>query len=155
MKQKAEVGILLKTNKFIRAYRNLILLPAWFSPWKGFRKIFHKLRGTKIGKNVEIGYMVFIDNRYPDLVEIEDDATITSNCTILAHDLSMRLIDGTETVGKVMIKKGAFIGMNSTIMPGVIIGENCIIGCGSVVTKDTEDNCIYIGSPAKLIKKVL
>ena len=154
MNQIVPTGSLLKVNKMIRAYRNLLLFPAWFLPWKGFRKVFHKLRGTKVGGNVEIGYMVFIDNRYPELVEIEDDVTITSKCTVLAHDLSMRLIDGTEKVGKVIIKKGAFIGMNSTIMPGVIIGENCIIGCGSIVTKDTEGNSIYIGSPAKFLKKL-
>jgi acetyltransferase-like isoleucine patch superfamily enzyme len=155
MKQKVKVGSLLKISKIVRAYRNLLLFPAWFAPWKGFRKLFHKLRGTIIGKKVEIGYMVFIDNRYPELIEIEDYATITSKCTILAHDLSMRLLDGTETVGKVFIKKGAFIGMNSTIMPGVTIGSNCIIGCGSVVTKDTDDNSIYTGVPAKKIKDII
>lgn len=154
MKQKVKVGQLLKVNNIIRAYRNFLSLPAWFSPWKGFRRVFHKLRGTKIGKNVEIGYFVFIDNRYPELIEIEDNATITSNCTILAHDLSMRFIDGTEMVGKVVIKKSAFLGMNTTIMPGVTIGENCIIGCGSIVTTDTEKNSIYVGAPARKIKNL-
>lgn len=89
------------------------------------------------------------------ILKFEDNATITSNCTILAHDLSMRLIDGTETLGKVIIKKGAFIGMNSTIMPGVTIGSNCIIGCGSVVTKNTDDNSIYAGVSAKKLKDII
>ena len=92
--------------------------------------------------------------RYPEMIEIQDRATVTSNCTILAHDLSMRYIDNTETVGEVVIGKGAFIGMNTIILPGVVIGENCIIGCGSVVTKDTEPNSIYVGVPAKLIKRL-
>ena len=154
IKEKLPVGAKLGKTNFKRLFINLLSFPAWFSPWKGFRKFFHRLRGTSIGKNVEIGYMVFIDNRYPELIEIEDNATVTSNCSVLAHDLSMRYIDGSETVGKVLIKKGAFIGMNSTIMPGVSIGENCIIGCGSIVTKDTEDNSIYLGSPAKLMRKL-
>ncbi|MCK5050759.1 MAG: acyltransferase [Candidatus Cloacimonetes bacterium] len=154
MKKKIKVGSMLKVKITKRAFRNLICFSAWFAPWKGLRKFFHKLRGTKIGKKVEIGYYVFIDNRYPEMIEIQDRATVTSNCTILAHDLSMRYIDNTETVGEVVIGKGAFIGMNTIILPGVVIGENCIIGCGSVVTKDTEPNSIYVGVPAKLIKRL-
>lgn len=155
MKETDKVGKYLKVSKLVRALRNLLCFGAWFAPWKGFRRIFHKLRGTKIGRRVEIGYYVFIDNRYPEFVELEDNVTVTSNCTILTHDLSMRFIDGTETIGKVRIKKGAFIGMNSTIMPGVTIGENCIIGCGSVVTRDTEANSIYAGVPAKKISSII
>ena len=137
-----------------RIFWNMLNFWAWFAPWKKFRVFFHKLKGIKIGKNVEIGYMVFLDNRRPDLITIEDSVTITSMCNILAHDLSLRYIDGTEIIGAVKICKGAFIGMNSTIMPGITVGENCIIGCGSVVTKDTEPNYIYAGVPAKKIKRI-
>lgn len=151
-KQIVKVGTLLKTSNCFRAFKNILNIPAWFMPWKGFRVLFHKLRGTKIGKNVEIGYMVFVDNRYPELIEIKDKATVTSNCTLLAHDLSMRLINETEIIGKVLIKEGAFIGMNSTIMPGVEIGEYCTIGVGSVVTKSTEPYSVYVGAPAKKVK---
>ena len=154
MKYKVKVGQELKANKLIRAFRNLLGLFAWFMPWKGFRVIFHRLRGTKIGKHVEIGYMVFIDNRFPELVIIHDKATITSMCNILGHDLSYRLIDGTEIIGKTIIEEGAFIGMNSSIMPGVTIGKYSIIAAGSVVTKDTEPYSIYGGVPAKKIKDI-
>ena len=154
MKEKVKVGERLNVSNFVRAYRNILSILAWFAPWKGFRRTFHRLRGTKIGNNVEIGYMVFIDNRYPDLIEIQDNATVTSNCTILAHDLSMRYIDDTEIIGRVIIGKGAFIGMNSSIMPGVEIGENCIIGVNSLVTKNTEANSIYVGAPAKLKRRL-
>lgn len=135
-----------------RLFWNFINIFAWFLPWKKLRVINHKFKGVKIGKNVEIGYMVFIDNRRPGLITIEDNATVTSMCNLLAHDLSMRYINRTETIGEVKISKGAFVGMNSTIMPGVTVGENCIIGCGSVVTKDTEPNSVYVGVPAKKIK---
>lgn len=137
-----------------RIFWNFINFHAWFFPWKSFRVFFHKLKGIKIGRNVEIGYMVFLDNRRPGLITIEDNATITSMCNIITHDLSMRYIDGTEIIGEVRICNGAFIGVNSTIMPGVVIGENCIIGCGSVITKDTEPNSVYAGVPAKLIKRL-
>jgi maltose O-acetyltransferase len=142
----------LKPPIYKRLFWNFVNFFAWYLPWKKLRVFNHRLKGVKIGKHVEIGYMVFIDNRRPNMITIEDHATVTSMCNILAHDLSMRYIDGTETIGEVKISKGAFIGMNSTIMPGVTIGENCIIGCGSVVTKDTEANSVYAGAPAKKIK---
>ena len=46
------------------------------------------------------------------------------------------------------------IGINSVIMPGVNIGDNCVIGCGAVVTKDIPDNSIAVGVPAKVIKSI-
>ncbi|EEU5811077.1 N-acetyltransferase, partial [Escherichia coli] len=52
------------------------------------------------------------------------------------------------------IKKNASIGANATILPGIIIGENSIIGAGSVVTKDIPDNVIVAGNPAKIIRPV-
>ncbi len=66
----------------------------------------------------------------------------------------MYYIDNTEIVGAIIIKEGAFIGMNSIILPGVTIGKNCIIAAGSVVSKSTEDNTVYGGVPAKFIKKI-
>ena len=55
--------------------------------------------------------------------------------------------------GHCHIKKGVFLGVNSTIRDGITIGENCIIGMGSLVTKNTDSNSTYIGSPAKKINK--
>ncbi len=50
---------------------------------------------------------------------------------------------------RVLIKKGASIGANATILPGIIIGENAMIGAGSVVTKDVPPNATLMGNPAK------
>lgn len=52
----------------------------------------------------------------------------------------------------VILKKGAWIGVNTTILPGVTIGKGAIVGSGSVVTKDVEDNMIVAGNPAKVIR---
>lgn len=135
-----------------RTVRNILQYPAWFLPWKKLRVAFHRLKGSKIGKNVEIGYMVLMDNRRPELITLEDNVTITTMSVVLAHDFSRRFTEGIEITGHVRIKEGAFIGMNATILPGVTIGRNCIIGSGAVVTKDTEDNSVYGGVPAKRIK---
>ncbi|MBF4275183.1 DapH/DapD/GlmU-related protein, partial [Vibrio anguillarum] len=52
------------------------------------------------------------------------------------------------------IKKGASVGANSTILPGITIGSNAMIGAGSVVTKDVPNNAVVIGNPAKIIRYV-
>lgn len=152
MKREVNIGESMKAGVVKRAFRNLMQIPAWFSPWKKFRVFFHRIKGVKIGKNVEIGYMVLIDNRRPELVTIEDKATITTMSVVITHDFSKRWTEGKEIIGEVLIKEGAFIGMNSTILPGITIGKNCIIGSGSVVTRDTEDDSVYVGVPAKRIK---
>jgi len=57
-------------------------------------------------------------------------------------------------LNRYILKKRAWIGINSTILPGVTIGENSIVGAGSVVTKDVPDNTIVAGNPAKFIKRI-
>jgi acetyltransferase-like isoleucine patch superfamily enzyme len=139
-------------EKINRVLRNLCLLPAWFFPWKKGRVFFHRLRGANIGKNVEIGYIVILDNRWPDLITIEDNVYITALSIVLTHDLSRKNTEGIEITGPVTIKKGAFIGMNSIILPGITIGEYCTVGAGAVVTKDTEDYSVYVGTSARRFK---
>ena len=55
---------------------------------------------------------------------------------------------------EIVIKKNAWIGARVNILPGVTIGENAIIGTGSIVTKDVPDNCIAVGNPAKVIRQI-
>jgi acetyltransferase-like isoleucine patch superfamily enzyme len=73
-------------------------------------------------------------------------------CVVIAHDLSRKYNEGKEIIGAVLIRKGAFIGMNTVIMPGVTIGEGAVVAAGSVVTKDVEPFSVYGGVPAKKIR---
>lgn len=152
MKQVVDYGQGMTVSKFTRFWRNCLQIPAWFMPWKRIRTAFHRFKGVHIGKKVEIGYMVLIDNRRPELVTIEDHVTITTMCVVISHDLSRHFNEGKEVIGEVRIKRGAFIGMNSTIMPGVTIGEGAVVAAGSVVTHDVEPYTIVGGVPAKKIK---
>jgi acetyltransferase-like isoleucine patch superfamily enzyme len=152
MKQVVDYGQGMTVSKFTRFWRNCLQIPAWFMPWKRIRTFFHRLKGVRIGKKVEIGYMVLIDNRRPELVTIEDHVTITTMCVVISHDLSRSYNEGKEIIGEVRIKRGAFIGMNSTIMPGVTIGEGAVVAAGSVVTRDVEPYTIVGGVPAKKIR---
>jgi len=102
--------------------------------------------GLKLGYKTDIGAFSYINARCE--VEIEDYVQIGSHCSIY----SVSTID--EKKGKVTLKKNSRIGSHSTIMPGVTIGENAIIGAHSFVNKDIPDNVVAFGCPVKIIKKV-
>ena len=132
---------------------SLFLIPAMLAPASKLRVFFHRLRGVKIGKNVEIGHLVSIDNLYPEKVTIDDHATITARCTILAHDESFAYArGGDEIIKETHICENAFVGVHSVVICGVTIGKRAIVGAGSVVTRDVEDDSIVAGVPAKKVE---
>jgi acetyltransferase-like isoleucine patch superfamily enzyme len=114
-------------------------------------------KGVTIGKNCKISSHTFICEG----VHIEDNVFVGHNVTFI-NDRFPRATnaDGslqTEAdwhVDETRIKKGASIGSSVTILCGVTVGENAIIGAGSVVTKDVEPGTIVAGNPAKFLKKV-
>ena len=107
--------------------------------------------GMKIGKDCDINPGLMVDYPHCWLIELEDRVTLAPQVYLLAHDASTkRTLDYTR-LGRVLIKKGAFIGARSIIMPGVCIGENAVVAAGSVVTKSVEPNTVVGGNPAKPI----
>ncbi len=125
--------------------------------------------GTKVGTFVEIQKNAFIGKNCKisshtficEGVHIEDNVFVGHNVTFINdknpratnEDGSMQ-IDSDWKVIETFIKKGASIGSSSTIMCGVTVGENAIVGAGAVVTKDVPANTIVAGVPAKIIKKL-
>ena len=115
-------------------------------------------RGAKIGKNVKIydPLRTYIDETRPWLLSIGDYTLITSGVTILTHDYSLstlRRVYG-EWIGEgevTFIGENCFVGMNSTILMGTKIGNNVIVGAGSVVHGKVPDNVVIAGNPAKII----
>lgn len=86
-------------------------------------------------------------------ITIEDDALIAANVQLISnnHDLYDRAV---ITCLPVHIGKRAWIGAGATILPGVSVGDNAVVGAGSVVTHDVEPNTIVAGNPARLIKRI-
>ena len=114
-------------------------------------------KGAFIGKNCKISSHSFICEG----VHIEDNVFV-GHGVMFTNDLFPKAInpDGspqTEADWKVIettVKKGASIGSNATILCGITIGENALIGAGSVVTRDVPANTIVAGVPAKIIKSL-
>lgn len=97
-----------------------------------------------IGNNVSMQTGVYL----PTNTTIEDDVFLGPNVTI-TNDKQMERNNPNKKLIGATIKKGASIGANSTLLPGITIGENSRIGAGSVVTKDVPDNETWFGNPAK------
>ncbi len=114
-------------------------------------------KGATIGKSCKISSHTFICEG----VHIEDNCFI-GHGVMFTNDLFPRATnpDGSAqteadwTLVETFVKKGASIGSNATILCGITIGENALIGAGSVVTKDVPANTVVAGVPAKIIKQL-
>ncbi len=104
---------------------------------------------VKIGNGVRIHTQVFI----PEFTTLEDESWVGPNVVITNAKYPKSLNAKKELKGA-HIKKRAIIGANSTLLPGITIGEHAIIGAGSVVTKDVPARHVVAGNPAKLINKI-
>lgn len=102
-----------------------------------------------IGNNVTVksGVQIWDGTRVEDNVFIGPSATFT-------NDLLPRSKEYPEAFSGITIKKGASIGANATILPGVTIGERAIVGAGAVVTKDVPDYAVVVGNPAKVTRTI-
>jgi acetyltransferase-like isoleucine patch superfamily enzyme len=130
---------------------------SFFCPLNSIRIKFHRWRGIMIGKNVYIGMQCSIDNAYPEYIYIEDNASLTGECFVIAHSNPYSHFQNVTSakVSPVIIKQGAWICVRSIILPGVTIGENAIVSAGSVVEYDVPAYSIASGNPAKIIARNL
>ena len=108
--------------------------------------VVQNLDGFKLGFKTDIGAFSYINAKKG--VTIEDDVQIGSHCSIYSEST----IDNRS--GKVVLKNNCRIGSHSTILPGISIGKNSIIGAHSLVNKDIPDNVVAFGVPAKVVRSL-
>jgi len=136
-------------NPFRVIWNFLLIFLSKYCPSLSIKRFLLRLTGMKVGKNVSVGLMVSFDIFWPELIELKDNCLIGFNSTILAHEF---LIKEYRT-GKVVIGKNVLIGTNSTVLAGVEIGDNSVIGAMSLVNSDVPSNSFFAGVPARLLKK--
>ena len=131
--------------------RNMIVPP--------LRVALFRSSGVRIGQNVMINMDTrFVDDFIPGMVEIDKGAAIGHNVTFVAASYAnksfIREMYALDSVGKVHVREGAWIGAGAVIHPGVTIGRGAIVGSNAVVTKSVEDFSIVVGVPARRIGDV-
>ncbi|MBE6673956.1 MAG: acyltransferase [Ruminococcaceae bacterium] len=110
-------------------------------------------RGMKVGKNFNRQSGTRMDPSHCWLISIGDDVTLANKVQILAHDDTTRIYTGYGRVAPVKIGDRVFIGANSTILMNTTIGNDVIIGAGSLVTGNIPDDSIAVGVPARVVGK--
>lgn len=114
---------------------------------------------SDFGKNITLGKRIFINSgcTFQDQggVTIGDDCLIGHNTVVatLNHDLDPRRRADMHPE-PVVIGRNVWIGSNTTILPGVTIGDDAVVAAASVVTKDVPEKAIVVGSPAKVVRSV-
>jgi len=110
-----------------------------------------RIKGYDIHPSVILERNIHLDRLYPAGVHIGERSLIASGVTILSHDHCKR-VDGQPLLADTFVGRRCFVAVNATILPGVKIGDEVIIGAGSVVSKDVPSNVIVAGNPARIIR---
>ncbi len=102
----------------------------------------------KIGQHTAIALMVMPDTMFPELITIGNNSIIGYNTTLLAHEYLIH----EYRLGEIKIGNNVMIGANSTILPGVTIGDNAVISACTLVNKDVPAGAFVGGNPMQYIK---
>ena len=111
------------------------------------RLYFNRLWGMDIAPNCRISFSAKLDKSYPSGIHIGESTAINFGACVLTHDTPRGLHADT------WIGKECNIGAHSIIMPGIKIGDNCVVAAASVVMKDVPPNCLVAGNPARIMEK--
>lgn len=111
-----------------------------------------RMKGYDIHRSVILERKIHLDRLYRGGIHIGEHSLIASGVTILSHDHCKR-VDGQPLLSDTYIGKRCFIAVNATILPGVQIGDEVIVGAGSVVSRNVPSNVIVAGNPARIIRE--
>lgn len=137
-------------NRF-KAVRNFIFIQmARYCPSLPVKNaIYRHVLGMKVGRETAFALMVMVDVFFPERIEIGDNCIIGYNTTILTHEYLI----GEYRLGTVKVGNGVLIGANTTVLPGVTIGDGAVVAAGSVVHKDVPPGAFVGGNPMRELRR--
>ncbi|MFY0543215.1 acyltransferase [Brevibacillus sp. H7] len=142
---------LYQTVSFWKVVKNFAVIQiARYTPflsWKNW--LYRTFLRMEVGEQTAVALMVMMDIMFPELIKIGRNCVIGYNTTILAHEY---LVDEYR-LGEVRIGDRVLIGANSTILPGVTIGEGAVVAAGTVVHKDVPAGAFVGGNPMQIIRE--
>ncbi len=138
-----------KTVPFWKVVKNFVVIQlARYTPFLSMKNwLYRKLLRMDIGSQTSFALMVMLDIMFPEKIKVGRNTVIGYNTTILAHEYLI-----TEyRLGDVIIGDEVMIGANSTILPGVVIGNGAIVSAGTLVHKDVPEGAFVGGNPMRVI----
>jgi len=116
---------------------------------QSLRPFLHRLRGVKVGKGVFIGDDVYVDNEYPECVEIHDNVSISMKAVLIAH---------TRGPGRIVLEKESFIGPSAVLCcyagREIRIGAGAVVAVGAIVTRSVPARTLFAPQPSRAVAKL-
>lgn len=138
-----------QTVPFLKVVKNFIVIQiARYTPFIGMKNwLYRTFLRMKVGKQTSFALMVMPDIMFPEKISVGTNTIIGYNTTILAHEYLIH----EYRIGKVLIGDEVMIGANTTILPGVKIGDGAVVSAGTLVHKDVPDGAFVGGNPMRII----
>ncbi|WHX61814.1 acyltransferase [Peribacillus frigoritolerans] len=138
-----------KTVPFWKVVKNFVVIQlARYTPFLGMKNwLYRTFLHMKVGKHTSFALMVMPDVMFPEKISVGINTVIGYNTTILAHEYLIN----EYRLGEVVIGDEVLIGANSTILPGLSIGNGAIVSAGTLVHKDVPEGAFVGGNPMKII----
>ncbi|RBW71194.1 acyltransferase [Bacillus taeanensis] len=138
-----------KTVSFFKVMKNFTIIQiARYMPFVSVKNVlYRKFLKMKIGDHTAVALMVMMDIMFPERITIGKNTIIGYNTTILTHEYLIN----EYRLGDVVVGNEVMIGANSTILPGVTIGDGAVVSAGSLVHKDVPPGAFVGGNPMRVI----
>ncbi|HDR4902463.1 TPA: acetyltransferase [Bacillus cereus] len=138
-----------KTVSFWKVMKNFIIIQiARYTPFLSVKNwLYRTFLRMKVGKKTSFALMVMPDIMFPEKITVGDNSIIGYNTTLLAHEYLIR----EYRLGEIIIGNEVMIGANTTILPGVRIGDGAIVSAGTLVHKDVPGGAFVGGNPMRVI----
>ncbi|MER0465492.1 heptaprenylglyceryl phosphate O-acetyltransferase [Bacillus cabrialesii subsp. cabrialesii] len=138
-----------QTVPFLKVVKNFIVIQiARYTPFIGMKNwLYRTFLRMKVGKQTSFALMVMPDTMFPEQISVGTNTIIGYNTTILAHEYLIQ----EYRIGKVLIGDEVMIGANTTILPGVEIGDGAVVSAGTLVHKDVPAGAFVGGNPMRII----
>ncbi|MDA7025559.1 acyltransferase [Bacillus sp. CLL-7-23] len=138
-----------QTVPFLKVVKNFIVIQiARYTPFLGLKNwMYRTFLRMKVGKQTAFALMVMPDTMFPEKISVGRNSVIGYNTTILAHEYLIK----EYRLGEVIIGDEVMIGANSTILPGVEIGQGAVVSAGTLVHKDVPPGVLVGGNPMRII----
>ncbi|WP_071460773.1 acyltransferase [Bacillus massilinigeriensis] len=138
-----------KTVPFLKVVKNfLVIQTARYTPFLGMKNwLYRTFLRMKVGEQTSFALMVMLDVMFPEKISVGKNTVIGYNTTILAHEYLIK----EYRLGEVVIGDRVMIGANTTILPGITIGDDSIVSAGTLVHKDVPSGSFVGGNPMRVI----